>query len=328
MRFFVWYLRRRMWAIASALLTAAVFAAIFALYELPAEPLAYALALSAFFGLAFFSGDYTMLLLRHRRLERLKDSVIYSLDLSGEETCGLDGDYEQLLYILKREAERIDSRARAERRDAIDYYTLWAHQIKTPIAAMRLLLQSENVNREEFSAELLYIEQYVEMVLSYLNLDNGGSDYLFRSCELDTVIRTAVRRYAKIFILRKISLDYSGTGLTVTTDEKWLGFVIGQVLSNALKYTPPGGRIRIYSQRGVLCIADSGIGIRAEDLPRVFENGFTGYNGREDKKSTGIGLYLSKRICTNLGHDISISSIPGGGTTVRLDMSAYRGIIE
>lgn len=113
-----------------------------------------------------------------------------------------------------------------------------------------------------------------------------STDYVLRDTDLDGLLRQAVRKFARMFILKKITLDFRETGRTVLTDGKWLSFVVEQVLSNALKYTPAGGRIRIYGDGETLVIADSGIGIRPEDLPRVFEKGFTGYNGREDKKST------------------------------------------
>ncbi len=207
-----------------------------------------------------------------------------------------------------------------------DYYTLWAHQIKTPIAAMRLLFQEEP--RPELEGELLKIEQYVEMVLGYLRLGSDTTDYVLRSCDLDGLIRQSIRKYARLFILKKISLDFRETGKTVLTDEKWLAFVVEQILSNSLKYTPEGGRIRIYGDGETLVIADSGIGIQPEDLPRVFEKGFTGYNGREDKKSTGIGLYLCSQVMDRLNHGVSIASRPGQGTLVRLDLSRQRRAAE
>ena len=124
--------------------------------------------------------------------------------------------------------------------------------------------------------------------------------------------------YAKQFIRRRIRLDYKETGLTVLTDEKWLSFAIEQLLANALKYTREGGEIRIYAEGAALCIEDTGIGIAAEDLPRVFEKGYTGCNGRTDKKSTGIGLYLCRKILDKLGHGISIESEIGAGTKVKV----------
>ena len=166
------------------------------------------------------------------------------------------------------------------------------------------------------------------MVLSYLRLDSSSTDYVLQDCSLDQLLRGAVRKLAKMFILKKITLDFRETGKTVLTDGKWLGFVVEQALSNALKYTPEGGVIRVYGDGDTVVIADSGIGIRPEDLPRVFEKGFTGYNGRTERKSTGIGLYLSKQVCERLGHGITVTSRPGQGTLVRLDLSRGRRVVE
>lgn len=143
------------------------------------------------------------------------------------------------------------------------------------------------------------MEQYVEMVLTYLRMEDMSGDLQFEKVSLDKILKQSVRKYSQMFILQKIRLDYRSVERIVLTDEKWLEFVIEQILSNALKYTKNGGEIRICleEKRGQEClvIEDNGIGIQAEDLPRVFEKGFTGYNGRADKKSTGIGLYLCKR---------------------------------
>ena len=212
--------------------------------------------------------------------------------------------------------------------DMQDYFTLWAHQIKTPIAAMRLILQTRPENSAtEIEGELFRVEQYVEMVLNYLRLDSDSTDFVFKTCALDGIIRQCVRKYAKQFIRKKISLEYGGTALQVLTDEKWLCFVIEQILSNALKYTSAGS-IRIFTQGETLVIADTGMGIAPEDLPRVFEKGYTGYNGRTDKKATGIGLYLCKMILQKLGHDISISSEVGKGTRVSIDLSREEIVLE
>ena len=172
------------------------------------------------------------------------------------------------------------------------------------------------------------IEQYVEMVLSYLRLDSSSTDYVLQDCSLDQLLRGAVRKLAKMFILKKITLDFRETGKTVLTDGKWLGFVVEQALSNALKYTPEGGTIRVYGDGDTVVIADDGIGIRPEDLPRVFEKGFTGYNGRTERKSTGIGLYLCKTVMERLCHGITVTSRPGQGTLVRLDLSRGKRVVE
>ena len=202
-----------------------------------------------------------------------------------------------------------------------DYYSLWVHQIKTPIAAMDLLLQEDDSPRRgELEMELLKIGQYVEMVLSYLRLDSDSTDYVLREYPLDDILRQAVRKFAKMFILKKITLDFQETGKTVLTDEKWLLFVVEQVLSNALKYTREGSITITMEHPKTLVIRDTGIGIAPEDLPRIFEKGYTGYNGRGDQKASGLGLYLCRTICKRLGHTITASSVPDHGTAIRITL--------
>lgn len=293
-----------------------ICSAVFGLYGLPLEPVGYAFVLCLALGLALFAVGYFQFLRRHRELRRLLVQVREKVLPLPPPKGALEADYQALCQALAAERAALALEDRNRLQDMTDYYTLWAHQIKTPIAAMRLLLQEEP--RAELEGELLKIEQYVEMVLGYLRLGSDSTDYVFRPCELDALLRQSVRKVARLFILKKISLDFQETGKTVVTDEKWLSFVVEQLLSNAVKYTPEGGRVRIYGDGDTLVIADSGIGIRPEDLPRVFEKGFTGFNGREDKKSTGIGLYLCRQVLDRLNHGISITSRPGQGTLVRL----------
>ena len=164
------------------------------------------------------------------------------------------------------------------------------------------------------------VEQYVEMVLGYLRHESPSSDYVVRNYALDDIVRQAVRKFASQFIRRKLRLEYAPLNVSVITDEKWLLFVIEQVLSNALKYTRSGSVSITLEAPKTLCIRDTGIGIAPEDLPCVFEKGFTGCNGRTDKRATGIGLYLCRRILEKLGHSITIASTPGAGTTVRIGL--------
>ena len=232
----------------------------------------------------------------------------------------IERQYQELLQILYKHKNELTVQADNKQKDLVDYFTQWTHQIKTPIAAMRLLLQSEQTEQNsELGMELMKIEQYVEFVLQYLRLENMSNDLVLKKYDLDGIIKQAIRKNAKLFIRKKISLNYAGVNFTVLTDEKWLLFVIEQILSNALKYTKEGS-ISIYTKGKRLIIEDTGIGIRAEDLPRVFEKGFTGYNGRAFKQSTGIGLYLCKQILAKLSHDISIQSEVGKGTKVIIDL--------
>lgn len=313
------YLRRHWKLLVLLAGSLGICSAVFRLYGLPLESVAYAVALCSALGAVLFAVGYFQFLRRHRELERLLGRLTEKVLPLPPPRGLLEADYQVLLQALASDRADLALESRNRLRDMTDYYTLWAHQIKTPIAAVRLLLQEEP--RPELEGELLKIEQYVEMVLGYLRLGSSATDYVLRSCPLDPLLRQSIRKYARLFILKKISLDFQETGRTVLTDEKWLAFVIEQLLSNAVKYTPEGGTIRVYGDGETLVIADSGIGIREEDLPRVFEKGFTGFNGREDKKSTGIGLYLCSQVMERLNHGISIASRPGQGTLVRLDLS-------
>lgn len=188
---------------------------------------------------------------------------------------------------------------------------------------MSLALQSSDFPEKEgeVSENLQKIEQYVEMALCYVHLDNDDSDLVIKKHLLDNIVKQAVRKYSGQFIRRKLTLVYEPLNVDVLTDEKLLLFVIEQVISNALKYTPRG-KVEITLERPaepILLIRDTGIGIAPEDLPRVFERGFTGNNGRSDKRATGIGLYLCRRICTKLGHTISAQS-DENGTEIRIDL--------
>jgi len=318
------YLWRHKKIVLLLILFPAVFAAVFSLYDLPLEAVAYAAVLCIFIGGVLFAAGYARFLNRHRKLAQLRSRITLSMDGLPPPNGLLERDYQTLIRLIYEDKARLASQADSARSDIVGYYTLWAHQIKTPIAAMRLLLQSaENAQNEELSLELFKIEQYVEMVLQYLRLDSVTTDYILKEYDLDGIVRQAVRKYARIFIGRKTALEFSETHRRVLTDEKWLVFVLEQILSNALKYTQEG-KIFIYGAGGNLVIEDTGMGIQAEDLPRVFEKGFTGYNGRIDKKSTGIGLYLCKRILTKLGHTIAVQSKVGTGTKVILGLDQER----
>ena len=204
----------------------------------------------------------------------------------------------------------------------IDYYTVWAHQIKTPIAAMRLTLQNEDTPlTRKLTNDLYRIEQYVEMVLTFLRLNSDSTDYVFKEYNLDNIVKSAVKRFSSEFIGRKLRLIYDPLNTSVITDEKWLSFVIEQVLSNALKYTPSGSITISLVGEKTLRIEDTGIGIAPLDLPRIFENGYTGINGRTDKKASGIGLYLCRRVCNNLGHTITANSTVDVGTAIDIDLT-------
>ncbi|CDC71950.1 MULTISPECIES: sensor histidine kinase [environmental samples] len=322
------YLKRQRLLLVLLAGIAAVFAAVFSLYDLPLEAVGYGALLCLVLGAVLFILGFRRFRSRHRELRQLLDRAeepVLPLPLAGDL---LEEDYQALLTAVAAHRTRLLARERDKLEDMTDYYTLWAHQIKTPMAAAGLLLQEDPPPREQLEAELLKIGQYVDMVLGYLRLDSDSTDYVFQDTDLDALIRQGIRKFARLFILKHITLDFRETGRTVLTDGKWLSFVVEQLLSNALKYTPAGGTVRIYGDGETLVVADTGIGIREEDLPRIFEKGFTGYNGRAGQKSTGIGLYLCRRVTEKLNHDLTIVSRPGQGTIVRLDLSRTMRTME
>lgn len=321
MRIWGYWLKKNSKWIAVDILCLVVMAVIISLNGVAFGEWYYGALLCLFFLLLLGGADFIGYYRKHRRLVRLQRVIQISLDALELPQGQLEEDYQALIHLVHDAKVSEINTAQTRKSEMKEYYTLWVHQIKTPIAAMRLLLQSEDTpQNRELSDELFRIEQYVEMALQYLRLDSGNTDFLIRHYELDDIVREAVRKYAKLFIRKKISLNFNSLHMSVLTDEKWLVFVIEQILSNAIKYTS-GGSISIYAkadEKNVLVIEDTGIGIRPEDLPRVCEMGYTGYNGRADKRSTGIGLYLCRRILKQLSHDIKLVSEVGKGTKVLL----------
>ncbi|MEI6101262.1 MAG: sensor histidine kinase [Eubacteriales bacterium] len=210
----------------------------------------------------------------------------------------------------------------------LEYYTLWVHQIKTPIAAMQLVLQDmpETPEKNVLMQELFGIERYTDLALQYARLGSIASDLVIAQCELEPIVRECVKKYAVLFIYKKISVDIGDVSLSVLSDSKWLRFIIEQILSNAVKYTRTGG-IRIYAENGNLMIEDSGSGIRPEDLPRIFEKGYTGFNGRSDSRASGIGLYLCKKVADALSVTLHAESALGRGTCFTLTFPNSDGFI-
>jgi len=310
------------------LIVCLVFALVFSLYDLPTAPVLYGSILSGFAGLVFTAVDFILYRRRCIVLQKLEKEITVSVENLPQPRNTVEEEYTKLINILYDSLKAAENEAAEKLSDMTDYYTMWVHQIKTPIAAMGLILQSgDSPEYSELSENLQRIEQYAEMVLCYLRLDSYSSDLVIREYDLDDIVRQAVRKFSSQFIRRKLKLSYEPLNQKVLTDEKWLLFVIEQVISNAVKYTS-SGMVQIYYEEPLtLCIKDTGIGIAAEDLPRIFEKGYTGCNGRLDKKASGIGLYLCKRICGRLGHKISAES-SDNGTVIRIFLESRRLGIE
>ncbi|MGV8905198.1 MAG: sensor histidine kinase [Acetobacterium sp.] len=320
------YIKSRLKVLIAFVLFTIIFTIVYALYGLPLEPIIYSVELVISLGVVFASMDFVRFYQKHQILARLITSISFNVKELPDPKNLLENDYQNLIKCLADNRRDLIFQFDNKQTEMIDYYTLWAHQIKTPISAMGLLLQTEDKPSEQTRAhqqELFKIEQYVEMVLQYLRLESMSSDLIIKEYDLFSCVKQAVKKYSMIFINKKINLELEEIQCQVITDEKWLVFVLEQILSNALKYTRQG-KIAIYmdpEKAKTLIISDTGVGIRNEDILRIFDRGFTGYNGRMDKKSTGIGLYLSQQVLSKLSHSMTVASEVGRGTKVCIDLS-------
>lgn len=323
------YLKQKRKLFLLAAICGLIFVICFSLYQFPIKTVLYPVALCGIVCAGSLISDYLNVRRKYLKLELMQSDEKMNMEYLPEADRLEEEVYQKLIHVMNENQQELYDSMEYKFKEMMDYYTVWAHQIKTPIAAMRLNLQNEDsVLSRKLMADLFRIEQYVEMVLMYLRLDSDSSDYVIKEHEIGSIVKAAVKKFSGEFISRKISLDMKEIDGTVITDDKWLSFVIEQVISNALKYTPKG-TISIYMEEPkILCIKDTGIGIAPEDLPRIFEKGYTGYNGRADKKASGIGLYLCKRICTNLGHQISAVSEPDRGTLIRISLKQERLKVE
>lgn len=304
--------------------TVFIFALVFYLSRIPLDAVLYAGLLSLLTILFFTSYDFYKFRKHHLQLKRLIEPIDSQVDYLPPPRNLIDEDYTKMIRELHRQKRESEQRAYLGRKEMVDYFTLWAHQVKTPIAAMGLILQSKGESRtcedQELTAELFNVEEYVNTAMTYVRMQDMSSDLVFEKVDLDRLIRKTLKKYARMFIRKKIGVDFQESGCQAVTDEKWIEVVLGQVLVNSLKYTPEGGRIFVCVEESRISIRDTGPGIPAGDLPRVFEKGFTGQNGRLYGKSTGQGLYLCKTIMDKLSHQIRITSQEGSGTTVTLDL--------
>jgi signal transduction histidine kinase len=272
---------------------------IFWLYEIKLEPFFYASAISFFFLICAF-------IIKFLRASK---------NLTRQE-------YEEKIEKLNETIQKLSSDFSAEQRETQDFYITWVHQIKTPIAVLKLELDKANNNKLDRAAlqeELFRIEQYTDMVLSYQRLGSNSNDLLVKEYSLDELIREVIRKYASQFIHKKLKLEYAGCSQKIVIDKKWFICILEQLISNAIKYTKEGS-ISITVEEGVLSVRDTGIGIAREDIPRIFEKGYTGANGRLNEKSSGLGLYLCSKAASLQNLTIQAQSQPGKGSCFSIDL--------
>lgn len=304
----------------------------FYLENLPRLPLLDILiwfVLASFFYSLF---DFIQYRKKHIELLEIKKALHAQLLPFPNSSTLIEEDYHHIVNELNRQYLNFISQTDIKKSELDNYYTLWVHQIKIPLSVLQLILESERdihaVSRMQ--EEIVRIEHYLEMLLNFLRLESLSADLLIQSYSLDTVIRESIKKNRDIFLRKKIIPDVQISATQVLTDQKWLSFILDQLISNALKYTSKG-YIRIYmdpKRKNTLIIEDTGIGIPSEDLPRIWERGFTGYNGRIQKKASGLGLYMCKIIADRLSLSLSISSELGKGTRVALSFPDEKIEIE
>lgn len=306
-----------------------LFLTVFLLYQLEMEPLFYAAGLYTILGAIALASRFVQFYSKHRKRRHVTASIAYDWNRLPAPDTLAEADYQEMIQLLGARCHELSTLWQTEKQESLDYYTAWVHQIKTPIAVMQMLLQAEDTEEHRaLQAELFRIGQYVEMVLSYIRLGSESNDFVFQQYDLDDVIRQAIRKYAPQFVRRRIRLVYEPVQMTVLTDEKWLLFILEQLLSNAIKYTVQGAVTIHVTPDKKLTVSDTGIGIAPEDLPRIFEKGFTGYNGRSDQKSTGLGLYLCRQAAEKLSITLTAESTPGIGSSFTLDLQQKKLEIE
>ncbi|MBZ9692735.1 sensor histidine kinase [Clostridium sp. M14] len=319
------YIKEKIKIMVSFLIFVLIFFNVYLLYHVSLEPVLYASLLTCTLAFLFSVYDFYKFYNKHVYLCDILNGVEEKLDNLPKNKSLIEKDYQSIIISLHKNTLELEHKVNSNYSEMIDYYTMWVHQIKTPISALYMILQSMDSSeyKKIMNQELFKIEEYVEMVLNYLRLESMSDDLRLEEYCLNEIVHDVVKKYAVIFINKKISLDLEELDYKMITDKKWINFVLEQILSNALKYTN-NGKISVYmdkKRKDTLIIKDTGIGIKKEDIFRVFERGFTGYNGRMNKKSTGIGLYLCKEILNNLSNKIFITSEVGKGTEVAIDFS-------
>lgn len=330
------YIKNRIRVIIGIIIAVIIFMVIFYLSRASMEPLLYSMEISAFFLVIFGIIDYREFKKKYELLKKeLNVEQIYEYEIPSEYYENVI-EYEyiklvnRLICMLKQNNEDTASAAR----DLMDYYAVWAHQIKTPISAQKLLIQTmENGDISEdkikqIKQEMFKIEMYVDCVMNYLRLEDMSNDFVFEGVSLEKSVKNVVKRLATQFIYKKISIQIDVSDRIIYTDKKWFEMILEQLLLNSLKYTDIKGKVVIYEQDGNIVIEDNGIGIRKEDIPRIMERGYTGLNGRMEKKSSGIGLYLCKKAGDKLGIEFEFETEQNIGTKVHIKVEQSSGLYD
>lgn len=318
--FFKYYFRSRQFLFLLLLIFCTLLFAFCYLFEDERAVLQYVLLILLLISLAGFLLDIV------KQYQKFRHLVFYG---EGQAQTPIEALLFSKIETLKNDKKELKLQEQIKRNDLLDYYTLWGHQIKTPIAASKLLVEDlqEQTLKNQLEQELFKIDSYTNLVLQYLRLESFHDDLVVKRENIEDLVKDIVKKYALFFIQQGLRLDLHDLNHTIITDKKWFVVILEQVLSNSLKYTSQGG-IEIFFKEDTLYMKDTGLGIQDADLLRVFERGFSGYNGRLTHQSSGLGLYLSKKIADELGHELHLQSVVGEGTTVMITFKEKKLLFE
>ncbi|MGX6969608.1 sensor histidine kinase [Vagococcus bubulae] len=329
-KFLYQYLKDRMGYYLFVILISMMFLVTFFLYDLPIMAFKDGLLFVVFILLIWEVIDMRQTYKKHQALHQLINQETIDNQLYQNVTVGnglIEEDYQTLLKKISDDNQRLEHELSSEQRKLLDYYGMWSHQIKTPLAALQVLIETDPTATTKIKNEISTIDGYLSMMLHYLKMTNLQDDLVLKSVALEDVVKKVIKKYRMFFIQKELSVTLESFQKEIVTDEKWLVFILEQIVFNSIKYTKTGG-ISIYLSGETLIIQDSGIGILPQDLPRIFESGYTGFNGRQHQKATGLGLHMSQNVANQLGINLEIESEVGKGTSVFITFSQYESTYD
>lgn len=325
MRLALEYIRSKRRVVIAFAIAVAIFSVVFYLMHIPLRVIWYPALICVVCAAIYAVIDFNSYRRKHNALINAMNNIDVTTDNLPAQTELIERDYQELLSCMLKQKNRKIQDIRGAREETTEYVAMWTHQIKTPLTALQLTAGTvPEPEHTELMARLFEIENYVDTMLQFVRLEGNVNDLVLKPYNLKSMVNQAVKYFARIFITKNLQVQINVPDeLEIVTDEKWFVFVLKQLISNALKYTEKGA-VKIsaskYDNTVTLTIEDTGIGIAPEDIPRIFERGYTGYNGRKDKKASGLGLYLTKRITKLLSQSITITSVPAKGTKVTLQI--------